>query len=38
MNVRLMYTISARQVHELEEMANNEPNNPVAQADYLRVS
>lgn len=38
MNVRLLYTFSERQIQDLEERANHDPNNPTAQADYLRVS
>jgi hypothetical protein len=37
MTVRSLFTYSARQVNELEERANDHPDDADVQAEYLRV-
>ena len=37
MTVRSLFTYSARQINELEEMANENPNDADVQAKYLKV-
>jgi hypothetical protein len=37
MTVRSVFTYSARQIHDLERRANDNPDDADVQADYLKV-
>ena len=37
MSIRSVFTYSSRQINELEERANDNPDDTEAQAEYLKV-